>query len=112
MSEALIGASIGTSFTFLMTALGAAMVIFFKNKQNEENIDDTILEQGANGYWANTTVVYGPIAQSIFRVCTLMAFKNIDVCLLIFKLLNLMIHITDCYLIYKLSSRQIIYVSI
>lgn len=35
MSEALIGASIGTSFTFLMTALGAAMVIFFKNKQNE-----------------------------------------------------------------------------
>ena len=34
MSEALIGASIGTNFTFLMTALGAAMVIFCKNRQN------------------------------------------------------------------------------
>lgn len=35
MKEALIGSSLGTGFTFLMTIFGSAMVMFFKNKQNE-----------------------------------------------------------------------------
>lgn len=35
MKEALIGSSLGTGFTFLMTVFGSAMVMFFKNKQNE-----------------------------------------------------------------------------
>lgn len=73
---------------------------------NEENIDDEILEQGANNFWANTTVVYGPIAQLIFKICTSISFKNIDMCLLIFKLLNVVIHLANCYLIYKLSNRK------
>ena len=33
--------------------------------------------------------------------------KNINICLFIFKLLNVIIHISNCYLIYKISKKQI-----
>lgn len=73
---------------------------------NENEIDDTIFEQGAKGYWANTTVVYGPMAQLIFKLCTAISFKNVDISLAVFKLLNLVIHLVNCYLIYKLSNKK------
>ena len=60
--------------------------------QNEQNIDDEILEKGASNFWAGTTVVYGPIAQLIFKICTSISMKNINLCLIIFKVLNLVIH--------------------
>lgn len=74
--------------------------------ENQENIDDTILEQGSRGYWANTTVVYGPIAQFIFKICTSISFKNIDICFAIFKIVNIVVHLVNCYLIYKLSNKK------
>jgi len=74
--------------------------------ENRENIDDKILEQGANNFWAPTTVVYGPIAQMIFRICSAISFKNIDVCILIFKALNLIVHLLNCYLIYKITRKK------
>ncbi len=74
--------------------------------QNEQNIDDEILEKGVSNFWADTTVVYGPIAQLIFRTCTLISMKNIDLCLIIFKVLNLVIHMANCYLIYKISGKK------
>lgn len=74
--------------------------------QNEQNIDDEILEKGASNFWADTTVVYGPIAQLIFKICTLISMKNINLCLIIFKVLNLVIHMSNCYLIYKISGKK------
>ena len=74
--------------------------------QNKENIDDEILEQGANNYWADTTVVYGPIAQLIFKICSTISFKNIDIALLVYKLVNICVHIGSCYLIYKITNRK------
>lgn len=74
--------------------------------ENGENIDDEILEQGANNFWAPTTVVYGPIAQIIFRTCSAISFKNIDVCILVFKTLNLIVHLLNCYLIYKITRKK------
>ena len=75
-------------------------------EQNKENINDEILEQGANNYWANTTVVYGPISQLIFKVCSTVSFKNINIALLIYKLVNMGVHIGSCYLIYKITNRK------
>lgn len=73
---------------------------------NQENIDNAIFEKGANNYWANTTVVYGPIAQLIFKTCSALSFNNVDICLFIFKLLNLVIHLANCYLIYKVTNKK------
>lgn len=75
-------------------------------EQNADKIDDEILLQGANNYWAPTTVVYGPIAQTIFKICSAISFKNVDICLLVFKLLNLIIHLLNCYIIYKIAGKR------
>lgn len=73
--------------------------------QNSEKIDDKIFEKGAHNYWANTVVVYGPVAQFIFRILAKISFKNIDVCILVFKLVNLLFHMLNCYLIYVMTKK-------
>ena len=73
--------------------------------ENKENINDDILEKGAKGYWGNTTAVYGPIAALIFKICAKISFKNINFCLIVFKLVNLAIHIFCCFLIYKITKK-------
>lgn len=74
--------------------------------QNEQNIDDDILFQGATNYWGNTTVVYGPIAQFFFKFCSFLSMKNITLALFIFKSLNLVIHIINSYLLYRISGKK------
>ena len=74
-------------------------------EENEENIQDEILYQGYTNVWADTTVVYGPIAQLIFSSLTKISFKNIDFCIFLFKLLNVIIHLLNCYLIYKITKK-------
>lgn len=74
--------------------------------ENEENLDDDILVQGATNYWGNTTVVYGPIAQLFFKACSLLSMKNITVALFIFKFTNLLIHIINTYLFYRISGKK------
>ncbi len=74
--------------------------------KNPKSIEqDSIMKQGNMNFWSNTTVVYGPIAQIIFSLITKISFKNIDVCIILFKLLNIIIHILNCYLIYKITKK-------
>ena len=74
--------------------------------KNPEVVEkDTIMQQGYINYWSNTTVVYGPFAQIIFSVITKISFKNIDFCMLLFKLLNIVVHLLNCYLIYKITKK-------
>ena len=76
-------------------------------EQNYESIkNDSIFKQGANNVWAGTTAVYGPLAQLIFKLCASLSFKNINVCYAIFKLINIIAHILNCYLIYKITHRK------
>lgn len=76
-------------------------------EENKINIDDEILEKGAENGWSDTTVVYGPVAQLIFKVCTLLSFKSVDIAIVIFKLLNLIIHLINTYLVYKISGKKL-----
>ena len=77
----------------------------YVNENPEITQSDTIMKQGNLNYWSNTTVVYGPVAQTIFSLFTKISFKNIDICLIIFKLVNLIIHLLNCYLIYKITKK-------
>ena len=75
-------------------------------ENNPEIIEkDNIMKKGYKNYWSNTTVVYGPIAQLLFSIVTKLSFKNIDFCILLFKLLNLIVHLLNCYLIYKITKK-------
>lgn len=74
---------------------------------NEENINDEILEKGAENGWSDTTVVYGPVAQIIFKISSILAFKNIDVAIIIYKLINLLVHVASTYLVYKITKKKL-----
>lgn len=75
------------------------------NNVNMEN--DTALQKGYNNYWSETTVVYGAIWTFICRIIAGLSFGNVDIGLLLFKLLNLAVHIFNCYMMYKVSHKKI-----
>ena len=71
-----------------------------------KEVKDEIFLQGSMNVWAKTVVVYGPLTQIIFKILTLISFKNINLCLLIFKLFNVVIHLLNCYIIYRISGKK------
>ena len=79
---------------------------YFDNS-NIDLLKDTLMQKGYNNYWSATTVVYGPIWTFICSVVALLSFGNLDFGLLLFKLINLLIHIGNCYLLYKLSKKKL-----
>lgn len=76
-------------------------------ENNEINLkEDEVLEEGYNNYWADSTVVYGPIWQVINRNIS-SVFNSIDLELLLYKIINIIIHLINCYLIYKCTNKKI-----
>lgn len=81
---------------------------FVEQQGNEKYLEqDTVLAQGYINDWSDSTVVYGPIWTLICRIIAFMSLGNIDFGLLVFKLINVIIHLLNCYLIYKLSNKKI-----
>lgn len=79
----------------------------FVDNGNEALLEnDSVLKQGYEHYWGNTTVVYGPVWTLICRFVSFLSFGNVDFGLLLFKLLALVVHILNCYLIYKITNRK------
>ena len=81
---------------------------FVESGDNSQYLEqDTVLANGYENYWANTTVVYGPIWTLICKIVTGISFGNIDMALLVLKLLNMAIHLLNCYFIYKLTGKKL-----
>lgn len=75
---------------------------------NNINIkNDTVMQKGYDNYWANTTVVYGAFWTFICSIISFLSFGNMDFGLLIFKLVNLGLHLGNCYLLYRISNKKI-----
>lgn len=74
---------------------------------NNLNIEhDTVMQAGYKNYWSNTTVVYGAAWTIICSVVSFFSFGNLNVGILIFKILNTLIHVGNCILMYKISKRK------
>lgn len=81
---------------------------FVEDENNSKYLNqDTVLKQGYLNVWSDSTVVYGPIWTLICRIVATMSFGNIDVGLTIFKLANVLVHLCNCYLLYKISNKKI-----
>ena len=81
---------------------------FVEQKDNNQYLQaDTVLAQGYSNYWADSTVVYGPVWTLICKLIAGLSFGNIDFGLFIFKLVNVLVHLCNCYLIYKISHKRI-----
>lgn len=57
--------------------------------------------------WRYETVVYGPLWTMICTVLSWLSFGNIDIALIVFKLANLLIHIINCILVYKITKKNL-----
>lgn len=80
---------------------------FIEQGNNKQLLEtDTVLGQGYINDWGDTTVVYGPIWTLICQIIGAISFGNIDIGLLVFKIVNTIIHILNAYLIYKISNKK------
>ena len=57
--------------------------------------------------WRYETVVYGPLWTMICTMLSSFSFGNIDVALYIFKFANLLVHVINCVLIYKITKKNL-----
>jgi hypothetical protein len=73
--------------------------------QNEQAANDEILLK-MKGTWSDQTVVYGPIWPIICKVLSYISFGNLGIALLIYKLFNLILHLANCYLVYKITKNN------
>ena len=81
---------------------------FVESGDNRQYLEqDTVLVKGYENDWGNTTVVYGPVWTLVCKIVAGISFGNIDIGLLVFKLLNMAIHLVNCYLIYKLTGKKL-----
>lgn len=80
---------------------------FVEQGTNSQYLEsDTVLAQGYINVWSNSTVVYGPIWTAICKIVASLSFGNIDIGLLVFKTLNVLVHLLNCYLIYKITHKK------
>ena len=81
---------------------------FVESEDNRQYLEqDTVLAKGYENDWGSTTVVYGPVWTLVCKIVAGISFGNIDIGLLVFKLLNMAIHLVNCYLIYKLTGKKL-----
>lgn len=81
---------------------------FVESEDNAKYLEnDTTLSAGYSNPWSDTTVVYGPIWTLICKIIAGMSFGNIDIGILLFKILGVLAHILNCYIIYKLTKKKI-----
>lgn len=67
----------------------------------QTGVQDEILNN--TGCWEETTSVYGPLWSMISRVLVSFSFGNVTIALFIFKVANYIIHVVNCYIIYKIT---------
>ena len=79
----------------------------YVDNNNVDMTNDTVLQKGYSNYWSQTTVVYGALWTLICNAIAGMSLGNVNLGLLLFKILNLAVHLINCYIIYKISNRKI-----
>ncbi len=57
--------------------------------------------------WKYETVVYGPLWTLICTGLSYMSFGNIDIALVLFKLLNILVHLLNAFLVYKITRKKL-----
>ena len=72
---------------------------------DEYQVRDQMQNKIAN-CWRYETVVYGPLWTLICKLLTSISFGNIDVALAIFKGTNLIVHLINCLLIWKITHKK------
>lgn len=62
------------------------------------------------GVWAGQTIVYGPIWPLICKILSGLSMGNLTLALFIYKVFNLILHLSNAYLIYKITKGKKVFV--
>ena len=57
-------------------------------------------------FWENLLVVYGPVWEIICKILAMLSFGNVTIALYLFKLLAVVVHMANCFLIYKTTRKK------
>lgn len=77
-------------------------------EQNPEVVNDQILAK-MKGIWSNETIVYGPLWPLICKTLSGLSMGNLTLALFIYKFFNLVLHVCNTYLIYKIAKNKKIF---
>lgn len=66
--------------------------------------DDMLLKM--KGIWSGQTIVYGPVWPLVCRILSGLSMGNLLLALFIYKLFNLVLHLINTYLIYKITNKR------
>lgn len=72
---------------------------------DERQVNDQMFNKVAR-CWKYETVVYGPLWTFICKILTGMSFGNIDIALMIFKIANVLVHLLNCFIIWKITKKE------
>lgn len=78
--------------------------VLHEQQTNEKELDEMLLKTPA--IWRGQTIVYGPIWTVICRILSGLSFGNEALALVIYKMFNLILHLLNCYIIYKLTNKK------
>ena len=73
---------------------------------NEQAQKDEIMRNTPE-VWRDITVVYGPVWTLMCNILTLISFNSVNWILVVFKTFNLIIHLLNCYMIYKITKKKL-----
>lgn len=62
------------------------------------------------GVWAGQTIVYGPVWPLVCKILSGLSMGNLGFALFIYKLFNLILHLANTYLIYKITKGKKVFV--
>ena len=81
---------------------------FVEQGENSRYLEnDTVLQQASTNDWADTVCVYGAVWTLVCKFIGAISFGNIDFALFAFKVLNVIVHLVNCYLLYKITNKKI-----
>lgn len=78
--------------------------ILKQQEEAEQQLDKMLLKTPA--VWRDQTIVYGPIWPMICKILSGLSFGNVGLALAIYKIFNLILHLINCYIIYKLTNKK------
>lgn len=86
---------------------------FVESGENQKLLEeDSVLHQGYINDWADWIVVYGTLWALICKIIAFFSFGNINIGIFVFKIANILVHMINSYLIYKISNKKKIFLLI
>ena len=79
-----------------------------KELQDDLNLKNDEILNKMPKVWREQKIVYGPAWTLVCKGLSALSFGSLPIALLVYKLFNLLLHIANCFIIYKISKKKLI----